>query len=190
MASDHIPVETVLLYNHTLTPNRTGKDFKKTDEKLFLETLTSLLPSTVNIVTRADLDGAVKETIRAIQTAVDITIPDRVISLKSVPGFNEDCKEAIAEVKRTQRRWLKPESTEEDLIEFQTVKRRRKQVIATAQRNIHRKKVSEVKDEKGLWALSRWTRNQGLRAPAFTPDIKKVDSSMAEETEEKAEALR
>ena len=190
MASDHIPVETVLLYNHTPTPNRTGKDFKKTDEKLFLETLASLLPSTANIVTRADLDGAVEETIRAIQTAADIATPDRVISLKSVPGFNEDCKEAIAEVKRTQRRWLKPESTEEDLIEFQTAKRRRKQAIATAQRNIHRKKVSEVKDEKGLWALSRWTRNRGSRAPAFTPDIKKADGTMAEETEEKAEALR
>jgi hypothetical protein len=49
--------------------------------------------------------------------------------------------------------------------------------------------VSEVKDEKGLWALLRWTRNRGLRALAFISDIKKADGIMAEETEEKAEAL-
>lgn len=66
MASDHMPVETVLLYNHTPTPNRIGKDFRKTDEKLFLETLASLLLSTANIITRADLDRVVKETIKAI----------------------------------------------------------------------------------------------------------------------------
>ena len=46
--------------------NRTGKDFKKTDEKLFLEILASLLLSIVNIITRADLDNAIKEIIKAI----------------------------------------------------------------------------------------------------------------------------
>jgi hypothetical protein len=66
MALDYIPVEIVLLYNYTLTLNKTGKDFKKTNKKLFLEILTSLLLSIINIVTRANLDGVIKEIIRAI----------------------------------------------------------------------------------------------------------------------------
>jgi hypothetical protein len=190
MASDHIPVETVILIDHTPTPNRIGKDFTKTDGKLFLETLAFLLPDISNITTREHLDQAVDETIKAIQTAADTSTPDRVISVKSIPGFTKECKEAIAEVKKTRRRWRRPGSTEEDLIEFQTAKSRRRRAIAIAQRNIHRKKVSEVKDEKGLWSLARWTRNRGSKAPAFTPDIKKSDGTMAEETHEKTEALR
>jgi hypothetical protein len=59
-------VEIVLFYNHTLMPNRIGKDFKKIDKKLFLKTLASLLLSIANIITRADLDNAVKEIIKAI----------------------------------------------------------------------------------------------------------------------------
>jgi hypothetical protein len=47
-------------------PNRIGKDFKKIDKKLFLKTLASLLLSIANIITRADLDNAVKEIIKAI----------------------------------------------------------------------------------------------------------------------------
>jgi hypothetical protein len=66
MALDYILVEIVLLYNHTLIPNRIEKDFKKTNKKLFLETLASLLLSIANIITRADLNSAVKETIKAI----------------------------------------------------------------------------------------------------------------------------
>jgi hypothetical protein len=66
IALDHILVEIILLYNHTLTLNKIGKDFKKTNEKLFLEILASLLLSIVNIITRADLDNAIKEIIKAI----------------------------------------------------------------------------------------------------------------------------
>ena len=66
MALDNILMEIILLYNHTLMLNKIGKDFKKTDKKLFLEILASLLLSIVNIVTRADLDDAVKEIIKAI----------------------------------------------------------------------------------------------------------------------------
>jgi exonuclease III len=190
MASDHIPVETVLLINHTPTENKIRKDFRKTDEELFLNTLTPLLPQAINIVTKADLDAAVEQTVSAIQAAAAASTPDRIITLKSVPGFTEDCKEAIQAVKRTQRRWNRVGSTERDLIEFQAAKRQRKKAISAAQRDIHRKKVSEVKDEKGLWALSRWTRNRGSKAPAFTPDIQKPDGTLADNTHEKAHALR
>jgi hypothetical protein len=66
IALNYILIEIVLLYNYTLMPNKIGKDFKKIDKKLFLETLASLLLNIANIITRADLDNVVKEIIKAI----------------------------------------------------------------------------------------------------------------------------
>jgi hypothetical protein len=66
IALDYILVEIVLLYNHTLILNKIGKDFKKTDKKLFLKILVSLFLSIINIITKTDLDNAIKEIIKVI----------------------------------------------------------------------------------------------------------------------------
>jgi hypothetical protein len=76
------------------------------------------------------------------------------------------------------------------LVRYQAAKRWRRRAIRKAQRSIHRRRVAETKDEKGLRALARWTRNRGSRTPAFTPAIRKSDGTLAEDTDGKAQALR
>jgi hypothetical protein len=56
----------MLLYNYTPTLNRIRKDFRKINKKLFFNKLATLLLSIANIITKADLNSIVKETIKAI----------------------------------------------------------------------------------------------------------------------------
>jgi hypothetical protein len=66
MALDYILVEIVILINYTPTLNKPGKDFKRTDKKLYLKTLATLLFKTHNIILRADLNKVVEKIIIVI----------------------------------------------------------------------------------------------------------------------------
>ncbi len=193
MASDHMPIETVFLINHSRTPVRNRRDFKTMDIETFTKAITPLLPTNTDIkavTTPGDLDRITEQVITAVQTAGTAATVEKTYTERSVPGFTPECRIAIDEVKKANSRRSKTGATALDFIDYQKAKRTRLKAIKRAQRDLHRDKVSKVKDEIGLWSLARWTRQRGTKTPAFTPDIQKADGSLAEDTSGKAEALR
>jgi hypothetical protein len=156
---------------------------------LFENTLRDMMPQFGTIDTREEMDRVVEEITTALQIAiVKSTLVSR-ITPRSVLGFTDECRYAIDEAKGTQRRW-KRSGLEEDLIEFQQAKQHRKSAISKANRDLHRAKVSEVKEEKDLWSLARWARNRGAESAAFTPDIERSDGPVADDIQGKADALQ
>lgn len=189
MASDHMPVETILMYRTQPPPPVVIRNFKKMDTVEFRSTLHSLLPSNAEIDSPNALEERTTAVTLALQTAAINATPTSTITMRSVPGHTEECKAAIREVKETGRAWRRTGDAF-DLIRYQEAKRIRKHTIKAAQTQAHRDKVSTVTDEKGLWSLAKWARTRDSNAAAFTPDIAKPDGTMAEDTAGKAEALR
>jgi hypothetical protein len=103
MASDHVPIETVLMINHTpaLTPTR--RDYRKTDIELFRKTLVPLLPEIGIVASQGDFDNVMVQVTAVFQTAAEDVYPETKIVPRSIPGFDEECREAIDKVKHTQR---------------------------------------------------------------------------------------
>lgn len=129
------------------------------------------------------------EIIAAIQKAIEDTVPTAVICARSIPGFTDECKDAIEEVKWAQRRW-RSRPTESNLHELQQAKHTRARAISRANRDVHRERVSQVTDEKSLWSLAKWARIRENPRAAFTPDLKDKQGILVSETLEKMEVLQ
>lgn len=187
--SDHLPIATILPGRPQEAPERRRRLFQQTDVRQFTNALTSHLPCITSITTEGQLDETVYRVSTALQNAIEESTPEARICPRSIPGFNDDCRNAIQEVKRAQRRW-KNWGGDEYWEELLQAKRHRKKCISKANTEQHRLRVSQVKDEKGLWSLVRWARNRGALQAAFTPDITKSDGTLAQDVESKAAALQ
>ena len=98
-ASDHFPIATTLEYQTTEPPRVVRRKYKEVDIKVFAQALQRGLPSSRHIRTKEDLDQVTNDITKAIQKAIEDTIPTAVICARSIPGFTDECKEAIDEVK-------------------------------------------------------------------------------------------
>ena len=105
-----------------------------------------------------------------------------------MPNWTPECSEAIAECKRAQRLW-KGSGDIDDLVRYQQAKRHRAKCISADNRETHRQKVSQVKDEKGLWVLAKWARNRSITRHAYTLAIKTA-RGLAQTTDAKAAAFQ
>lgn len=172
-ASDHLPITTALEYSLIEAPKTVRHKFKELNVEQFTSKLQRELSDYRSwpLASKKDLDWAVDKITSAIQNMIQTVVPKSVVCARSIPGFTDECREAIDEVKHTQRRW-KRHPTEDNLREFQEAKRVRAKAISRANRDSHREKASEVKDEKSLWSLARWARNRSIPKAAFTPDLK------------------
>ena len=187
--SDHLPIATSLICQAPKAPETTRRLFKKTDRKQFTRVLANNLPCVTQIPTEGKLDETVEAVIQALQLAVEASTPEAKICPRSIPVFTDECRDAIQEVKRAQRRW-KNWGGEENWEELLRAKQHRKACIAKASTTLHRERVSQVTDEKGLWNLARWAKNRGTIQAAFTPDIRRPDGTMAQDVESKTAALQ
>lgn len=121
-ASDHLPIVTAFEYS-TREPvevkRRRFRDLDTEKKKVeFRNTLYRELGPVRRIGSKKDLDQAINSMTAAIQKAIDQTVPTSTICPRSLPGFTEECREAIDEVKRAQR-WWKAHPTTENLVEYQ-----------------------------------------------------------------------
>ena len=188
-ASDHMPILTSFYLQATLAPPKLKRQFRKLDAQLLTETLRNCMPPIGVLETSTDMDTTVDALTAALQNAIERAIPASKVTAQSMPGFTAECRDAIDQVKRTQRQW-KRTGLEDDLIEFQQAKQCRKSAIQKANRDLHREKVSAVRDEKDLWSLAKWARNRGARSVAFTPDLEMPDGTLTDDTQAKAKVFQ
>jgi hypothetical protein len=152
--SDHFPIVTTLEYRTKEPAKVLRRKYKDMDIEIFTHTFQRRLPRCQYIRSRKDLDQVVNEITTAIQKTIEETVPMAVICPRSIPGFTDECKEAINEVKHAQRLW-KSRPTDFNRHELQRAKHTRASVISRANRDAYRERVSQVTDEKSLWSLAR-----------------------------------
>ena len=116
-ASDHFPIATTLKYRTTEPPRVVRRKYKDVDIKMFTQALHRGLPSSQHIKSSKGLDQVPNDITTAIQKAIEDTVPTAVRCARSIPGFTDECKEAIDEVKWAQRRW-RSRPTESNLHEL------------------------------------------------------------------------
>ena len=187
--SDHLPIGTHINTRVQMAEEGRKRQFLKTDTRAFQSVFTKQLPRTRYISTAAKLDGVVEDITRAMQAAIEASTPEVRICARSIPGFTDECKEAIQACKRAQRKW-KAWGDEQSYQEYLDAKQVWASCISQAATTTHRDRVSQIRDEKGLWSLVKWAKNRGTPTAALTPDIRRSDGTMAEDTAGKAGALR
>ena len=115
---------------------------------MFTQVLLRGLPKCQHIRSRIDLDQVTNNITTAIQKAIEDTIPTAIICARSIPGFTDERKDAIEEVKRAQRRW-RSRPTESNLHELQQAKHTRASLIS---------RETEMRTEKGYRRLQMRSR--------------------------------
>lgn len=140
-ASDHLPIVTTLEYLITEPPRIVRRKYRDIDIKIFTSALQRGLPRGEHIESREDLDQVMNDITTAIQKAIEDTIPTVVICARSIPGFTDECREAIDEVKWAQRRW-RSRPTESNLHELQQAKHHSKRNLPSKQRYTQRKSIT------------------------------------------------
>ncbi|RFU25059.1 hypothetical protein B7463_g11279, partial [Scytalidium lignicola] len=188
-ASDHYPVATKINIEPNPPPAAYKKAFKQLDAKLLATVVREQLPVIQDLISPAEIDSAVAGTIKALNKGIEEAVPEVKITRFSRPGFTNDVKDAIKSLKNANRRKHRY-PTEENFKAFQEARAKRDKAIFKCNRQLHRDRVSNVRDEAGLWRLAKWVKNREAPRVAYTPDIQRKDKTMAEELQGKCEAFR
>ena len=136
-----------------------------------------------------ELDIKVHSLINAIDIAMTLAIPKARLSPKSVPGFDEECKEMQMKARRLKKIWKK-EGTEESWEDFRIARAEKGRVIAKAKRKAYRKSREEAcASPESMWKAVKHAQNRASRQPCL-PNIQRSDGSYITEPKEKIEELK
>ncbi|KZL74753.1 zinc finger protein [Colletotrichum incanum] len=135
------------------------------------------------------LDGYVEATIEAILTAIEASVPAKVLSPKSRTGWSEECANILAEAKRL-RRVYSDQQTEESWEAYRAARNKKGRIIRKALQQAHRETVETAAESPtSLWRIAKWARNRQNQPPTVTPEIQKPNTpQIATTPEEKAAA--
>ena len=189
--SDHQPILSQWMLQTVDSPLSSRLLLSKMDvpklKKALLEELVKDPPR--HSQTANELDAQVYSLIGAIETAIAQAIPKARLSPKSVPGFDEECKEMQMKARRLKKIWKK-EGTVESWEEFRLARAEKGRVIAKAKRKVYRKSREEAcASPDSMWKAVRQTKNRAFKQPCL-PNIQKSDGYPAIEPQEKIEELK
>ena len=187
--SDHYPIHTSIAFQPELTEDRMEWKYKEADWETFRYALKKRMLRVDKIRSQAQIDFFAEDITRAIQQALNETVPKLRRSPKMRPGWTEECSEAIHNAKRAERRY-KSSGDPRDWEEFKVLENLRKRTLRQALTDDHQEKVSKTDTIEGLWKLNKWVRNRGSIRTAFMPEIRDKNGTLQTESEEKAKALQ
>jgi hypothetical protein len=169
--SDHLPISTVLDMTVQHLRETTKRNWKRMNEKTYLEALKETLPPLRRPTTKLALDNYVRDVITAIKTASEKAIPQVCISARAREGWTAECKIVLAESKRLKRRHGQ-HGTEETWQAYREARNHKARVIRKAMTQRHRDRVEEAaQSPEKLWKLANWAKTRGSVAPRVTPAI-------------------
>jgi ribonuclease HI len=191
--SDHLPIATTIDWSWQPAPPSRKRLWAKTNVPLLQQTVKNRLPQVPKATELQDeesFDRYVSAIIGAIDAGIEASTPWSNPSPRSIPGFDQECKDICAEVQQLRRRWQRTR-LEDDYEAYREACNRKGRHIRKTLRNTHRQKVEEASASKsGLWKLVKWAKNRHTVAAACTPTLKKPDGGSAHLPAEKAETLR
>jgi ribonuclease HI len=191
--SDHLPIAVAIDWSwRSATPSR-KRLWAKTNLPLLRQIVKDRLPLVPDITDLKDkesIDEHVRSIINALNTGIDASTPWSNPSPRSIPGFDQECKDICTEVQQLRRRWQRTR-LEDDYEAYREARNRKGRHIQKILRSIHRHRVEEASTtESGLWKLVKWAKSRHTVASACTPALMKPDGELACQAEEKAETLR
>ncbi|RFU33141.1 hypothetical protein B7463_g3176, partial [Scytalidium lignicola] len=165
-ASDHLPVATMIDIEPRAPPATLKKAFTKLDPELLKRAVKENLPEVQDICTTAEVDLAVAKIIETLNKGIEESVPKVKITRFSRPGFDDNAKDAIRELKKANRRkQLNP--TADNFKAFQEAKDKRDKAISKCNRQIHQKLVSEEGWHYGTMAEDLEGKCEAFRETLF-----------------------
>ena len=189
--SDHQPILSKWTMRTIDNPLSSRLLLSKMDIPALKKTLTEELAKDppCTSTTPDELDIKVHSLISAIDTAMTLAIPKARLSPKSVPGFDEECKEIQMKARRLKKIWKK-EETDESWEDFRLARAEKGRVIAKAKRKAYRKSREEAcASPESMWKAIKHVQNRTSRQPCL-PNIQRSDGSYITEPKEKIEELK
>ncbi|KAL6152343.1 hypothetical protein ACJQWK_05935 [Exserohilum turcicum] len=170
--SDHLPISTVLNMTVQSMQETTKRNWKRMNEKTYLEDLKATLPPLRRPTTKLALDNYVRDVTTAIKTAAEKATPQVCISARAREGWTAECKTVLAEAKRLKRRHSQ-HGTEETWQAYREARNHKARVIRKAMTQMHRDRVEEAaQSPEKLWKLATWAKTRDRVAPRVTPAIR------------------
>jgi hypothetical protein len=191
--SDHLPISMAIAWDwHPAAPSR-KRQWAKTDISSLQHTVKEKLPRVpgpVELSEKHSIDRYMHSIIDALQAGIDASTPWSNPSSRSLPGFDQECKDICVEVQRLRRRWQRTRD-EDDYEAYRVARNSKGRHVQKALRNTHRQRVEEAStSDSGLWRLVKWAKNRHAITPTCTPALQKPGGGFATQAEEKAETLR
>ena len=191
--SDHLPIATAIDWRwQRATPPR-KRLWTKTSTPVLRQVVEDQLPGVPNALelrNKESIDECVSSIINALKAGIEASTPWSNPSLRSIPGFNQECKDICREVQQLRRRWQRTRD-DEDYEAYRKARNGKGRHIRKTLRSTYRQKVEEVSDsDSGLWKLVKWAKNRHIASSTCTPALMKPDGELAHQAEEKAETLR
>jgi ribonuclease HI len=191
--SDHLPIATAIDWSWQPATRSKKRLWTKTNLPLLRQTAKNrlrLVPDLTELGDNESIDEYVQSIIEALNTGIDAATPWSNPSPRSIPGFDQECKDICAEVQQLRRRWQRTR-LEEDYEAYRAARNRKGRHIQKVLRSAHRHRVEEASaSDSGLWKLVKWAKNRHTTASTCTPALTKPDGGLACQAEEKAETLR
>lgn len=148
------------------------------------------MPDASELRDKESIDECVRSIINALQAGIEVSTPWSNPSPRSIPGFDQECKDICREVQQLRRRWQRTRD-EEDYEAYRKARNGKGRHIQKTLRSTYRQKVEEASaSNSGLWKLVKWAKNRHAAASTCTPALMKPNGELAYQAEEKAETLR
>jgi hypothetical protein len=190
--SDHLPIAIAIDWSWQPAVPIGKRMWAKTNPLVLRQKVKERLPQTPNAMELKDnesIDECVRSIIDALNAGIDASTPWSNPSPRSIPGFNQECKDICIEVQQLRRRWQRTRC-EEDYNAYREARNRKGRHIQKTLCSTHRQRVEDASSSaSGLWKLVRWAKNRYTTASACTPALVKLDGELAHHLEEKAETL-
>ncbi|PWI64463.1 hypothetical protein PCL_10441 [Purpureocillium lilacinum] len=191
--SDHLPIGVALEWEWKAEPRTKKRLWSKTNMPILRQTVKDRLPvlyDTMVLTDKADIDALVSSIVEALDAGVDASTPWSDPSPRSIPGFDQECKEICAEVQRLRRQWQRT-NLDDDYEAYRQARNKKGRHIQKLLRNTHRQRVEDATSTtNGLWKLVKWAKNRHETSLACTPALAKPNGELVHLPEEKAQVLR
>ena len=149
--SDHEAILTELDRNVHPAPPKEVRNWRKINRATFHDSLQSKLPSTnTPIATTEDLDEQVNHLVKILTKAAQDATSISLITTKSRPNMDLECKEAILKVRRLESRWQQTRDRR-DKKKLNKVRNAKSRLIKSKRMVGWRQHVEECDSDEKLW---------------------------------------
>ena len=143
--SDHLPIDLTIDWNWQQAIPIRKRLWAKTDKTILRKTVQEQLQrcEPVTLDNNSSIDEFVAFILYAVTQGIDASTPWSNPNPRSIPGFNQECKDTCTEVQQLRRRWQRTR-LDDDYEAYRQARNRKGRLIQKTLRNNHRQRVEEA----------------------------------------------
>ncbi|OKL55294.1 hypothetical protein UA08_09424 [Talaromyces atroroseus] len=176
--SDHLPIALTVNWNPQPDEPKRKRLWAKTNITILRQVTQNHLSKSndaTELSSIESIDGFVSTLVQALNAGIEASTPWSNPSPRSIPGFNQECRDLCTEVQQLRRRWQRTRQ-DGDYEAYRQARNRKGRLVQKTLRNNHRQKVEEASaSPSGLWNLVKWAKNRHNASAACTPPLLRWD---------------